>query len=603
MRIGNVQRRKDRFVISLVLLCYLWLATPLLAQDEITFTAAVDRSVLSTTDTLQLQLTLTGSVEAAMQPQLPGLLEFVVLGSSQSSQFQLINGVTSAQIVFTYQLRPTQTGSLTIPSIPIDVGGQTLQTEPITVEVVQGAVAPPAQPNEPTPPASQSSGENADLIVEAIVDNPVPFVGEPIRYQFHFYQAVQLLRQPQLDLPEFTGFLRNELSPTTQSNTVRNGRSYLVTEVQQVLFPLQADTLTIDTASLTVPGDLFSRAVALSTEPVTVAVQPLPADAPEGFTGTVGEFTITAWVEPEAGRVNEPMTLFVHVTGTGHPDLIPDPTTRFNAMGAQNGWRVFDPTITVNPAVEADVEPSAFPVVEKQFSRPLLPTRAGDLVIPAFSLAYFDPTPNTGGYRQISTEPLTITIAPTVDVAAEALPVGERTEITRLATDIRHIKSAPIALRAGHSQLLTDPLYWAGWFLPAMMITGVLLWERRQRFRAQNADKVRAAQAYRLAKRRLQQARIEAKQDVKQGYRTVASALHGYLADRFRLPTAAPTRTEITRILGTATVDKETVTRLITCLDWADAGRFAPGTTSRTVIELIDETAQILGTVERKAQK
>lgn len=588
------------------LLWQLWLATPGWAQDEITFTAAVDRTTISTNDTVQLQLTLAGALQNAAQPQLSGLLDFVVVSSSQSSQFQIINGATSAQIVFVYQLRPTQTGVLTIPAIAIDVGGQMLETEPITVEVVQGAVAPPTPATNDSGSTGGQAGrtENGELFVAATVDNPTPFVGEPLRYRFRFYQSIQLLRQPQLDLPEFIGFLRNELSPATQLDEERNGRFYRVTEVQQMLFPIQAGAVTLGAATLTIPGDLFSRGVALVTEPVSLTVQPLPPNPPAGFSGAVGNFAIEAWVEPETGQVNEPMTLFVRITGTGHPDLIPDPTTAFKESGPAAGWRVYDPTVTVNPVTDAG--DGSLPTVAKEFVRPLLPTRAGGLTISAFTLAYFDPQFNGGAYRQISTEALTITVSggivdPNGTTVDSTAPAGidaapDRSTITHLATDIRHIKAAPVALTMGRVQLLRAPLYWLGWLLPVSMVAGLLLWERRQRFLLYHADKLRAAQAWRQAKRRLQ-ALDPSAEDEAESYQTVANTLYDYLMDRLGLSPGA-TRTEISVALQRAMVDEALIARLIAALDWADAGRFAPGAANRRVSELVGETEQVLGLVE-----
>ncbi len=599
------------------LLWHVGWTTPGWAQDEITFTAAVDRTTISTGDTVQLQLTLAGAVSAAAQPQLSGLLDFVVVNSSQSSQFQIINGVTSAQILFSYQLRPTQTGPLTIPAIAIDVDGQRLETEPITVEVVQGAVASPTPPAAGGGSAAVQAGRTAnnDLLVEAIVDNPTPFVGEPLRYRFRLYQAIQLLRQPQLDLPEFTGFLRNELSPAIQLEEERDGRFYRVTEVQQMLFPIQGGTQRIDRATLTLPGDLFSRGVALATEPIAVTVQPLPPNPPAGFTGAVGSFTIAAWVEPDAGQVNEALTLFVRITGTGHPDLVPDPTAGFKATGRAAGWRVYDPTVTINPV--ADAGDGSLPTVTKEFVRPLLPTRAGSLTVPPFTLTFFEPQSSDaqssnsqssrGAYRQISTDALTVTVGGgAVDpdgaaldgvAAAERSAVAERRALTALATDIHHIKSAPATLAGGRLQLLTAPLYWAGWLVPVLLPATVLLWERRQRFRRQNAAKLRAARAWRRAQRRLRQADGAADQEDAQRYRTVAHVLHGYLADRLGVATGA-TRTEMSVALQRALVDEALVTRLLTVLDWADAGRFAPGAVDQPVAALISEAEQVLRSIE-----
>ncbi len=136
------------FLIGLALL----LPVPILAQDDITLTATVDRTTLTTDQTLTLQLTLAGKFRNAERPALPALEGFAVTGSSQSSHFSLINGKMSSQVVFTYRLQPLQTGTLTIPAVPITMGGQTYQSQPVTVEVTAGNAPAPQQPGGQAPP-------------------------------------------------------------------------------------------------------------------------------------------------------------------------------------------------------------------------------------------------------------------------------------------------------------------------------------------------------------------------------------------------------------------------------------------------------------------
>jgi len=122
--------------VSTVILAWLLAVTllgvtigPAAAQDDLTFTAEVDRTSISTDDVLTLQLTLAGTFNSSGRPQFPDIDGFSVVGSSQSSQFSMANGKVSSQMVFIYRLQPVKTGSLTIPSIAIQVGNQTYKTQ------------------------------------------------------------------------------------------------------------------------------------------------------------------------------------------------------------------------------------------------------------------------------------------------------------------------------------------------------------------------------------------------------------------------------------------------------------------------------------------
>ena len=416
-------------------ICVLFtLASPALAQGNINFTAEVDRTAISSDDQLTLTLTVSGDYQQASQPQLPMLSGFNVVSSSQSSQFSMINGVTSMRVIFTYRLQPTGPGAFTIDPITIQIDGSTYQTDPITVQVTQGAAPTqtPAAPAAGQTPAAPAPNELAgqDVYVKADVDDPAPFVGQQIVYRFRFYQAVNLSTQPQLNWPTFSGFWTQDLTPNNVYEQIAAERRYRVTEVRRALFATAAGQVVIEPSTLIIPGGLFSRDVTLNTAPVVVNVQPLPEGAPEDSSGVVGQFDILAWVEPAETRVNEPLTLFVRVSGVGNVTAVPDPTE--GVESALSDWRVYDPQTTTNVSQDGDAIRG-----DKLFARLLLPRTEGELTIPSFALAYFDP--QAGEYRRVETGPLVIPVAPGESIGPGPLPLGDgKQDVTLLAGDIRH---------------------------------------------------------------------------------------------------------------------------------------------------------------------
>lgn len=573
------------------------LPAPAFAQDDITFTASVDRTAITTDDVLTLLLTLTGTFNSSGQPQLPPLEGFAVVGTSQSSQFSIVNGKTASKVVFTYKLQPTSIGALTIPAIPLQMRGKTYQTEPIAIEVTQGAAPQPQQPSQTAPPDATTPGELAgqDLYAEAEVDISRPVVGQQIIYRFRLYQAVQLFSQARLGWPEFTGFLGQDLSPNNQYQLTASGRQYLVTEVRRALFATRSGEFTIEPTVLVIPGDVFNPQVELETEPVSVRVRPLPKAAPEGFTGAVGQFEIEGWVEPTETQVNEPVTLFVRVAGTGNISLLPDPTR--GAEGRLVGWRVYDPEITSEITQDGDAIQG-----EKLFRRLLVPTAEGELEIPYFELAFFDPA--AGTYRQVQTVPLVVSVLPGEAQVPGPIIVGDgKQDVILLGSDIRHIKPAPPAVRVGRTPLLDQPLYWLGWGLPPLLVAGTWLWERRRRSLVRDVAYARAQRARRLGRRRLAEARRLVKGDEHMAYSVVARALTEYLGDKCNLPSAGLTRDVIDQTLTACAVPEPLVARLMACLDWADSGRFAPVAAGRSVHELIAEAEVTMAELDERIGK
>ncbi len=562
------------------------------AQDDISFTASVDRTTISSDDLLTLQLTLSGNFSGSSQPQLPPLDGFTVTSTSQSSQFSFVNGKVSSQMTFTYRLRATKTGDLTIPSISTQANGQTCNTNSINVKVTPGNAPASTQPGTQTPADTsipdQLTGQ--DFYVEADVDNQSPMVGQQIIYRFRFYQAINLFTQPSLDWPGFAGFLHYDLSPNNQYYQQAAGRQYLVTEVRKALFPTATGEVTITPAILTVPGDFFSRGVELQTASVKVDVQSLPSGAPDDFAGTVGQFEISAEVEPSESRVNEPVALTVRINGTGNVSLLPDPAEDMETSLAS--WRIFDPQVTTNVGQNGTTIQG-----EKVFEFPLVPKTDGELTIPSFSLSFFDPV--AGEYQRVETSPLTVSVALGDPQTPGINGVGKQ-DVVALGGDIRHIKPAPTAIVTSHASVLCQPIYWVGWIMGLLGVFGVLWWDRRRRHLESNLGYARSQRARGVARKKLSEARKIAQNNQDAAYAAVASAITSYLGDKFNLSAAGLTRDTTRQALATNSVPENEIDRLLDCLDWADSGRFAPAAAGRDLAGLIDEAEGIITELEER---
>ena len=108
--------------VTLILLSVLvYSVLPVAAQENVTFTALVEPSILGVDEILTLELELSGSFRTINKPDFPQLDDFNVLSSGQSSQLSIVNNQISSRVLYTYRLQPLRTVSLTIPFIPITV--------------------------------------------------------------------------------------------------------------------------------------------------------------------------------------------------------------------------------------------------------------------------------------------------------------------------------------------------------------------------------------------------------------------------------------------------------------------------------------------------
>ena len=581
-----------------VLAMMLAMAQPVAAQGDVRFTASVDRTTLALGETVTLDLVIEGTFQSSNRPDLPPFEGLSVVSNSQSSQFSMVNGKITSKVMFRYRLQAMREGEITIPAVPIRMGNQTYQTDPIVLQVsgnssAGSAVPPGAPPSTPTQPAAGQAPtgiQGQGVFIEAEVDNPSPVVGEQITYRFFFYQAIRLYSQPKLDWPEFNGFLSYDLTPNLQTTRVVAERQYQVTEVRKALFATTPGQVTIPPSVLTIPGDFVNQTIKLQTEPVVVEVQPLPEGAPPSFDGAVGQFEISSWVDPTETRVNEPINLYVRISGTGNIATISDPTT--DAEESLTEWRTYAPKTTTN---ENQVDNRI--AGDRQFERPLVPRIEGMLDIPALALVYYDP--QESAYRTIETAPVVVPVsAGDASTAAPVVISGGKQDVVVLANDIRHIKAAPVSVRTEQEPLPSRGAYWFGWIAPLAAMGATYAWDRHRRHLSDNVALARSLRAGREARKRLSRARREASENEDSVYATVAGAMTAYLADKFDLPAAGLTRDVALRQMATHAVPDEMAIRVLGVLEWADSGRFAPLADGRGVRDLIAEAEACVADIE-----
>lgn len=536
------------------------------AQGQTPLTAKVDRTSLSTGETLTLTVTVRTLTMNTPQPTLPSLEGFNVVGSSTASQISIINGAMTGQTTYSYRLQPYQTGDLVIGSISLTLDGQTYTTEPITIRVNQGTggqAQPTPSHKQTAPPPTELRGQ--DFFAEAEVDNPDPYLGQQIVYTFRFYRAIgtfnSLLDRPHYSAPAFTGFWNKQQPDQSQYEAQIQGQPYQVTELQTILFPTTVGTVTIEPARVIIPGGFFHPDSEVSTEPITLAVHALPPSAPADFSGAVGQFTLTAETDTTQGKVNEPITLRVTLSGQGNLETLPDPT-----WPDMPGWRTFDSQATINTQVQAGQTSGS-----RVYERLLVPTTEGDFTLPAITYTYFDPV--AAEYRTLTTEPIPVSVAPGAATAPTTVYVGGNKEVVeQLATDIRYLKPVPPTISPATSPLTEQRIYWLAWGLPLLALTAHFGWQWRQSYWQNNRSLARSSQARGRAIKALAQAR-KGHQDP---YAAAAQILATYLADKLNQPVAGLTHKALANLLASRGVNLDLVSQVEACLATSELRRFSP---------------------------
>ena len=188
------------------------------------------------------------------------------------------------------------------------------------------------------------------------------------------------------------------------------GASRAVIEFKTRAMVLQPGEITVESASQVmrlqtgvVDMEEYQRAITetrtIQSAPGLFNIRPLPP-APEGFTGAVGQFTVTSEVEAEEIRVGESLTWRVTLAGTGNwpaiRGLAPRQVSRdFEAVGA--------------PELE---EAEGAGLFERALSETvtLIPQRAGQYVLSDFEMVVFDP--QAGRFERLRADAITLDVLP-----------------------------------------------------------------------------------------------------------------------------------------------------------------------------------------------
>ena len=546
-------------------------------------TAEVDRASLSTDETLTLTVVIHGSGEIPSH-SLPHFSDFDVVDLRESSRTSTRNQQTSTEVVYRFTLRPIRPGRATIGAFSVTVDGRTFTTDPIEIEVSQGSARPRSRLDSSLLAPSPGFLSGQDYFVEAEVDNSSPYLGQQVVYSFRFYHAEPVSPQTSYVPPGFAGFWSRQDAEQIQFEANVANRRYRVLELRTMLFATVAGPITIDPASLVIPAGLIRSSEELATERVSLEVKPLPDGAPKDFDGAVGHFTIRAELDTIAGRVDEPVTLRIILSGRGNIEALPEP--RWPDMPR---WRVFDGSATSNSDVSNSVLTGS-----RIYEQVLIPTTAGDFVIPPVTYLYFDPESST--YQSIATNPIPITIAPVAMPASDDLsPASDETRPR--VPSLHHIKPVPETLGLANAPLTSQAWYWVAWVIPLALLIAAVVWHRRTQAYERDPVRARRLEAFKNAGNLLAQAE-QGEVDL---YETAGGAITAYVGDKLSEPVAGMTREALTGLLAARGVDPQVIQRVSDCLVVSDGGRFAPsGGESDAGRQLLSDTAAVLFDLEEE---
>ncbi|MEA2031860.1 MAG: BatD family protein [candidate division Zixibacteria bacterium] len=571
------------------------------SADDVKLIVSLDRDTIGFDEQAMLQILVEGSTQNLPNPKIPTFAAFEVYSQGRSSNISIVNGKVSSSVTYRYMLMPHKKGTFLIDNIAIVHNNSRFKGNPVKLTVLNTgtSVSPQLQDQ-----VSEHGDHGKDYFLEAVVDNKNPYVNEQVTLTLKFYTAIRYYGNAELSEPTTTGFWNELLGNKAPYKQRINNRTYKVIERKYAVFPTQTGPLTIGRATIHIkvptrnaqkrdPFGMFDnffntgKKVAVRSKPIRLNVRSLPDKGrPDDFTGSIGDFKISASVDKRQVEVNQPVTLTLRITGTGNIKAAAEPV-----IPELDDFRIDRASSSENISKVND-RISGTKVYEELF----IPKHPGTLVIPSISYNYF--VPSEDSYREISTKPIKIRVTkPEGYVTSSDIPyANSNLFIGSEAKDIRYIKDDLGETSHTGELVFTTPAYLIVNGLSVLMLAGMILVRRRREKLASDISYARSRYASKAAKKRLVRARSLSSPD-KAGdfFSEVHLALISYIADKLNISPHGLTTDYLGDLLAKHSADEELIGDIVSVLQRCDFGKFAPTSiTQEEIDELLLKAEQIM---------
>ncbi len=537
--------------------------------------------------------------------------------TSQQSSFQMVNGHTSSSssITYTYILSAKKNGSFTIPAAHVTAGGKTITSNELHIKVSGQAQQGGQQGGHQQSSTGEirnagSSISGSDLFIKVTASKQHVREQEPILLTYKVYTLVGLtqLNGKMADLKSF--YSREVPLPQEKQFHIENlnGKPYrAVTWQQYVVFPQSTGKLEIP--SITYEGIVVQQnrnvdpfeaffnggsgyvevKKQIKAPGITIQVDPLP-QRPAGFSGGVGRYSISAQLDKNEVKANDPVKLRVVVTGVGNMKLLKQPEVKFPKDFDHYDAKVTDKTQLTTSGLEGSITYDFLAV----------PRHQGDYEIPAIEYIYFDTQANA--YKTVKTEPFKLHVEKGSG-SSSATYTGQE-DVKLLNSDIHYIKTGDTRQRGVNEFFFASTEYWVS--LAVLLLGFISLFIIFRQRAIENADivKQRAGKANKVATKRLKKAaKLMAGGKQNEFYDEVLRALWGYVGDKLNMPVEQLSRENISQQLESRNVSSETISQFIGALDECEFARYAPGDATGNMNKVYDAAmtaiTQIAATMKR----
>jgi hypothetical protein len=412
---------------------FVFLISFLCSQSQKIQTIVPKQVVVGNAFQIQYIIADPSALENIIAPQFDNLQ--LISGPNYYKGNSTINGKTQLIENITYTVVPLKTGAIKISSLTAKFkNGDDEKSDEIMINAIPqprasfNALSTYTDINLYAPSSKTDLDKliEANLFIKAEVDKRICFLGEAITASFKLYSRLQSTSEV-INAPSLYGFSVMDMlniNEAHQAVETIDGKVFNTSVLRKLqLYPAQTGKLTIDEMQLqnsiefddSVTGKKLRVEKLLASNPIEITVKSLPPQQPGGYTGAVGQFTISADLQKLKIVVNSQGKLIVLISGKGNFIQLGPPTINW-----PKGFDVFDPVVSdeLNKNIVATEG-------TRKYIFSFVTDRFGNFTIPPVSFSFFEPSSKK--YKQVTTDSLKFEIV----AASESEKVkGERQMIS-----------------------------------------------------------------------------------------------------------------------------------------------------------------------------
>lgn len=532
----------------------------------------------------------------------------------QSSSDITTNGKRrhSSSVRYTYTYRAEKQGTVKISAANAIVGGKTLSTRPVSLEILppdrsatntSGNRTQSVQVYDiDTQTADKPIGHN-DVFVRIVLSKPSAYVQEGVLCSIKLYSKYQISKFLTNVQPSYNGFMAQEVPVQLQGKFENvNGENYYSYVVKQsVLFPQQSGQLKISSGSyeLTVVqfetiNTAFGRmrspvekTIKLQSNSASLDVRELPTPRPADFTGAVGNFKVSCVLPENQVRTNEASSVKIVVSGSGNLKGLTMPKFNFPSQ-----FDMYDPQTVVS------ANPSGSTLtgkVEAEYT--FVPQSVGTFKIEGTSFSYFNPASEK--YEHVNIEGFNLNVAKGTASNAVRYNHEPMRDILPIYTGEMHLSKDVAYILGGWHNVLFYVV------LSVVFLFVAFLYRRTLKLRA-NEMLMKKKGANKIAIKRLKRAKRFLQKGLSdQFYEEMLTALWGYFSDKLSIPVSELNRDNISKELTNYGMYEADIDRIIRILDECEFARYAQSAAMAGISmdKVFAEAVEAIGTVENTKTK